>query len=629
LRVNSLTTRFLLALLFCTAVPFLGFGLYVRSEVRDREAQQVLRVYLPRWADDAARKIATDLRFAHRVGWLLAGEAESYLRTDGGMREFEEMVDGLYSVNKDFDMVLLADETGKVIEVTRNARLDEERSDELDLLRPKSVKGFAWFQAVSERVDQCWVPRHSSPFLHRTTTTQSKDPTDYSLGVAFQVQTKNGFGALFILLRWDQVQDVIDETTRFLRSTESAGFQSAEVFLADANGQVLAHSNRARYGDHLTPESLSHDLASRATGYAIFTDASGEEFGFGFASAKRHIDGDGFDWRVGLHVPTRELFEVSRDFEGFLLLVIPVIALLMIALAVISSRAIVRPVRRLSDATRKVAQGDLEARVEVHGGDELADLGRAFNTMAEDLAKSREQLRDAERQAAWAEMARQVAHEIKNPLTPMRMGAQLLLRARREDDPRWKDLSGRLARNVLQQTDALDRIASDFRQFAGSPARDVNVLAADDLLGGVAELLASMAEESAIDLTFEADADGVDVAVDVLEMRRVFLNLIHNAMQACGEAGSVRVRSSVSVSGAEAGAEAIVEFRVEDDGSGVPEEMRARLFDPYFTTKTSGSGLGLAICRRIMQAHGGDIELECSAPPRTVFLVVLPVAPTN
>lgn len=316
------------------------------------------------------------------------------------------------------------------------------------------------------------------------------------------------------------------------------------------------------------------------------------------------------------------MFEVSRDFERFLLLVVLLIVLFMIGFAVVSSRAIVRPMRRLSDATRRVAHGDLDARVEVHGGDELADLGRAFNTMAEDLARGREQLRDAERQAAWAEMARQVAHEIKNPLTPMRMGAQLLLRAHREEDSRWKDLSERLANNVLQQTDALDRIASDFRQFAGSPARNVTVVAADVLLGGVAELLASMGEEASVALEFEADAAGAHVAVDVLEMRRVFLNLVHNAMQASGEDGVVRVHSTLARS---TSGEPTVEFRVEDGGVGVPEEMRERLFDPYFTTRTSGSGLGLAICRRIMEAHGGDIELESSAPPLTVFLLVLPV----
>jgi signal transduction histidine kinase len=241
--------------------------------------------------------------------------------------------------------------------------------------------------------------------------------------------------------------------------------------------------------------------------------------------------------------------------------------------------------------------------------------------MAGDLAESREQLRDAERQAAWGEMARQIAHEIKNPLTPMRMSAQMLLRARREKDPRADDLAERLARNILQQTDELDRIATDFRQFAGSPRRDVEAVCADDLLGSVQELVAGMAEGAGPRITFVPGAKDAMVAVDLQEMRRVFLNLIHNAVQACGDAGRIEVGSR-SVNGG-------VEYYVEDDGPGIPDDVRQRLFEPYFTTKTSGTGLGLAICRKIVEAHRGEMKLADSAPRRTVFVLTLPGIPSE
>jgi nitrogen fixation/metabolism regulation signal transduction histidine kinase len=289
------------------------------------------------------------------------------------------------------------------------------------------------------------------------------------------------------------------------------------------------------------------------------------------------------------------------------------------------SRTITRPVRGLIAFTEEVAKGNLDARVDAAGTDEISVLARSFNRMAGDLAASREQLIRAEKEAAWREMARQIAHEIKNPLTPMRMCAQLLLRARREGDPRWQELADRLANNVLQQTDALDRIASDFRQFAGSPVRQVVELDADEMLGGIEELVGSMAEATDVDIAFRPGASGVRVAVDVQEIRRVFLNLIHNAMQACRQQGSVRVRSDLGQNGERR----TVEFRVEDDGAGVSTAVRERLFEPYFTTKTAGTGLGLAICRRIVEAHGGDIRLEASGPPRTVFLVTLPAADTR
>ncbi|MCB9889575.1 MAG: sensor histidine kinase [Planctomycetes bacterium] len=615
MRVKSLTTRFLLALLMFSALPFLGFGLYVRSEVRNREQQQVVQVTLPRWADDAAKKIADNLSAAQNAGYYLTKFADQHLLAEGGgIPMFEEFVAGLFHVNPGFDMVILADAAGSVLSVTRSPSLD---ADELLLLQPKSVARFGWFDEVGRKGrPRAWVDRHLSPFLHRNPDKVTLDPADYSVGMAFAVHMPDGKkGALYVLLRWKQIQAVVDEMARFLRS--DAGYASAAVFLCDASGAILAHSDRARYGSDLPAALLCDSVLARERGGDLFQAEDGVRYGIGFASSMAHFRG--FHWHIGLYAPTRELYELSREFGRWLLLVIPLTAVLLAGLALLSSRAIIRPLRRLSDATRQVASGDLTTRVDARGGDELADLGRAFNTMAEELSESRELLRVAERQSAWAEMARQIAHEIKNPLTPMRMSAQLLLRARREDDPRWPELAERLARNVVEQTDALDRIASDFRQFAGSPARDVRVVPADALLSSVEDLVSDMAETPSVGLTFAPGAGDARVAVDLQEMRRVFLNLIHNALQACGASGSVKVSSRLADGDASA-----VQYRVVDDGPGVPDDVRRRLFEPYFTTKSSGTGLGLAICRRILDAHHGEVRLEESVVGHTVFLVTLP-----
>ena len=612
MRINSLTTRFLLALLLSTVVPFLLFGWYVHGEVRDREEQQVLSVYLPRWAADAARKIARKLEDAKNVGWFMVKTAEFRLGKNK-VEEFEELVLSLSRINSDIDLVILANSRGNVQSVTWNPRLDGEG---LAMLVPKEVGQFEWFQEVHKPTTEFWENRHLSPFLHRDPYRRLLDPTKFSLGLALPVLMEDGkYGALYILLSWREVQAVLDDTAAFLRT--NAKFAEAKVFLADPDGVVLAHSDRGNYGKRLAPEELRKGVLGADEGYLTYASAPGEIQGVGFAAVQPYLQG-GFDWRIGVHAPASQLFEVSREFGRWLSLIIPSIALVLAAFALVSSRAIIRPVRRLSEATRKLAQGDLDARVEPRGGDELSDLGRAFNTMAADLAESQNQLADAERKAAWAEMARQIAHEIKNPLTPMRMAAQMYLRARREDDPRQHELAERLARNVIQETDALDRIASDFRQFAGSPARDVRYEEADSVLAGVQELVSSMTETTDVDLEFVFGAEDARIAVDVQEMRRVFLNLIHNALEACGEQGHVCVASRRIGDR--------IEFRVEDDGPGIPGEVRARLFDPYFTTKTAGTGLGLAICHKIVEAHGGDIELEKSGPRQTVFLLTVPVA---
>jgi len=262
-RVHSLTTRFLLVLLLSTAAPFLAFGLYVRSEVREREDQSVVS-FLPHWAEDASLKIQKILDSALRVGWLLAADAETYLRKE--TKDFEENVLGIFGKNPEFDMVI------------RKPELDEQRQSELDALEPESVEQEPWFKTINNKKDgqaQVWVSRHTSLFLHRSSEHRSHDPNDYSFGVAFQVMTIDGsYGALLILLNWKDVQKVIDETCQFLR--EEANFGSAEVFLCDASGRILAHSDRKKYGESLVSESLGQEVLKAPTGHAFFTDDAGE-----------------------------------------------------------------------------------------------------------------------------------------------------------------------------------------------------------------------------------------------------------------------------------------------------------------------------------------------------------------
>jgi len=623
LRINSLTTRFLLAILLFTTLPFLVFGWYVRNGMREELERPVADVYLPRWAEDAAMKICARLDYAQRAAWQMTKNAEAVLHGRLQPEVFESSLYANLGNNREFDLVLLADSKGEILAIIPSDNMDRARLNELEALRPQSVAHTVWFQAAHAG-DSFWVNRHLSPFLHRDPARRLMDPTHYHLGLALPLQTPEGgsYGALYLLIQWTQVQEVLDDTEDFLRHT--AELSSAEVFVCDADGVILAHTDRQRYGHLVQPEQLRATILDNPHGDVAF--ASGPEeraCHAGFSELPPEHNPTDFGWRIGLYATTDELFKASRAFFRDLLLVIGLIAGVLVAWALWASRAILRPVRRLSEATRKVARGDLSVRVDPRGSSELSELTRDFNTMAADLADSRERLRDAERQAAWAEMARQVAHEIRNPLTPMRMGAQLLLKARREGDSRWESLSDRLANTVVQQTEALDRIASDFRQFAGPPVRDMAVVKADDFLSGVAELVASMAEASSMKIEFEPGAPNVAVRIDRQEMRRVFLNLIHNAIHACEGHGRIWVTSS-AVAGVE-GTELC--FRVADDGPGIPEDVQGKLFEPYFTTKTSGTGLGLAICRRILAAHGGSIALESSVGGRTVFRMTLPTVP--
>lgn len=612
MRVHSLTTRFVLTLLLSTALPFLAFGWYARVEMESRLESRVVQVFLPDLAAAAASEIDAGLRRTRQGCAGVVNLVRDTLRGGKPGLDFSQQVD--FTLEIDPDLVLLVDGDGEVQGQRLHPRFDPKTRAAREELVPESVASSAWFQRVASGVGEVWTDRHLSEFRHKTPQRESLDPADYSFGLAFSVPTEQArsYGAVYWLMPWTEVQQVLDRTANFLRA--EAGLPSAEVFLCNERGEYLAHTDRSFYARSGVPDVLVSALPE--PGAAVeraFSTPDEEERRAGLAAV---ASTPSLRWWVGLHASSDELLATSRELGDVLLVVTSVTALILVGWSMVASRAILRPVRRLAVATEAVARGDLSVRVPARGRHELADLGRAFNDMAGDLEQSREQLRHAERQAAWAEMARQVAHEIKNPLTPMRMSAQLLLKAKRDRADRVEELTERLAHTVLEQTEALSRIASDFRQFAGPPDRRLEVVAADRLVEEVRDFFSAMAEVGGAELVFRADSEGAHIQVDRDELRRVFINLIDNAVAACGDSGRVEVSSANS-------GDRVV-FRVRDDGPGVDAEVRASLFDPYFTTKSSGTGLGLAICRRILDAHGGAIVLEDSRPGATVFRFEIP-----
>ncbi|MGH7150056.1 MAG: sensor histidine kinase, partial [Planctomycetota bacterium] len=206
-------------------------------------------------------------------------------------------------------------------------------------------------------------------------------------------------------------------------------------------------------------------------------------------------------------------------------------------------------------------------------------------------------------------------HEIKNPLTPMRLSTSLLQRAHREHPRDFDRVLERTTGTLLRQIDGLQKIASDFAAFAGGPRRSPRRLSLAEVAREFPEMYAGWAEERRV--RFETSLEDAEVVADPEELRRLFINLLDNAFEAAGEGGSVRLEV------ARDGASAVL--RVEDDGPGIPEEVRARLFEPYFSTKTTGTGLGLAICRRIVADLGGTIALEPRPGRGTRARVTIPL----
>ena len=615
----SLASRFLATLVVSAVLPLLLYGWFSLRGMREQIDEQVVRVFLPQLAADHVQKIEAHLDRIDQSCAVVREIARRALSSANEMSAFAQQIELVPDLlDNHLDLLLLADSDGKVVYWQDGQRLDPDARQRRAALIPTAVADTVWFQHARRERGKLHLQWGRSPYLHRGLRYRSMDPASYHLGLALDVPGPDGEpGVLFALLRWAGVQQVLDEARDVLAS--SAGLPSAEVLLIGRDGIVQAHTDRSRYGLPLGPDGFAAELrAAGGRGRTSFEDLVGEPWRAGFAPGG--IAGERA-FVLGVAVPEAELFAESDRFEQVLLMAIAVTIGVLVLWSLVASRAIVAPVRALLAATRRIAAGDLSVSVSARGGHELGELATAFNQMAAELAVGREHLAAAEREQAWAEMARQVAHEIKNPLQPMRLAAQMLQRARADGDARAEIIAARLAKTVLEQTDELDRIAGDFRAFGGVAKAALLPASLDDWLAELRSRSAGLFAGKPIELTFAPDAAGVRVAIDGNALARVFVNLLQNAIEAAPDGVRVEIASG------RRGGNAVV--TVIDNGPGVPEAVRGQLFDPYFTTKSSGTGLGLAICRRLVESHGGHIRLVGTAPGHTEFEIELPSVPPS
>jgi signal transduction histidine kinase len=314
---------------------------------------------------------------------------------------------------------------------------------------------------------------------------------------------------------------------------------------------------------------------------------------------------------------------LPRIFRGLGLALIAVLTVATVLGLFVARRATGR-VATLRDAARRVGEGDLTVRVAPRGSDELDDLGRAFDRMVAELAEARSRLGYLQKVSAWQEVARRLAHEIKNPLTPIQLAVQELASKYRGGDAGYEQLLATVQEILKEEVGVIRRLVDDFSAFAKLPK--VEPVPVD--LAQVVEDFARAHPEWQEALRVERDAP-VSALCDRMLLRRVLANLVENAIQAGEAAGhrpQVRIAVALEPDGVEgAGAARLL---VDDNGPGVPPDARERIFDPYVTSKEHGTGLGLAIVRKIVLDHGGDVSVAPEPSPLggARFVVTLPTA---
>jgi len=323
------------------------------------------------------------------------------------------------------------------------------------------------------------------------------------------------------------------------------------------------------------------------------------------------------------HDAMRNLAESSARWPSFIALTYALFVLPLFLLALLAGMAsadlVAEPLASLEDATRRIAAGDSSLRLLAKAGDERGWLISSFNRMLDELERGREGELIQERIDAWKDLAQRLAHELKNPLTPIRLASERLLRAARNDPEKARAITESTTLAIIAEVDGMDALLGDFREFARLPSPQRDWVPIDDLV----EESVAMYRQSYPEVEFVVGdlPSGLRLNVDRSMIRRALGNLVANAVEAMNGKGRIGFSADL----VKAGDSGYCRLRLSDSGKGIPPDIRDRVFMPYFTTKEKGTGLGLAIVERIVHDHGGRIRFESAEGLGTVFWLDLPV----
>lgn len=312
--------------------------------------------------------------------------------------------------------------------------------------------------------------------------------------------------------------------------------------------------------------------------------------------------------------------ELEQEISNFLVTIINLNAFIFLVaglIALLITNRITRSFAIISDKMKEVSLGSHNDEIVWNRYDEIGDLVKEYNKMVAKLGKSADALAKSEREGAWREMARQVAHEIKNPLTPMKLSIQYLQKAINNNQDNVKELSANVANTLVEQIDHLSKIAADFSQFANIGNTHVELFDLHDVIGSLRDLYQS---DPNVSLVWYPVNDRVMVSADKTQMNRLFTNLLANAVEARRGAEQCRIMID------EKRDENKIAVSIKDNGEGIPADMQDKIFVPNFTTKSSGTGLGLAMCKGIVEQAQGKIWFETEQGRGTSFYVELPLA---
>jgi two-component system nitrogen regulation sensor histidine kinase NtrY len=420
--------------------------------------------------------------------------------------------------------------------------------------------------------------------------------------------------------------------------TVNSDVQFIQVFDADGSELLFRGEPRGRLRSPGTFDERTGDLPKedREDASILRNAALYELDGGRYTVVVGRLMPEGFDSKASSLTESLEIFSQLNRYKRLFRLVLIFfyfffsfpIFLLSILVSFLLTEEIIRPIVNLEEATRRVADGDFSFRILSRSADELSHLVGSFNRMVSELSHSREKLRQSEKISAWQEIAQRLAHEIKNPLTPIKLSAQRILKKYSADPSagagtpatgEFQKVLQASVSSIVREVDNLNELLVEFREFARLPMPRLQSVHLRELVGEVTQMYRNLSTEVVIDSSHISE-DSV-IRADPGQIKQVLANLIRNAVQAMPKEGEVSIRSAV----VNKENRRFCRIWIKDSGAGIPEGIRSRVFEPYFTSKAEGAGLGLAIVERIVFDHDGNIWFETQEGVGTTFIIDLPL----
>jgi signal transduction histidine kinase len=427
--------------------------------------------------------------------------------------------------------------------------------------------------------------------------------------------------------RYGNMPDIQEETKKEL------GYfliKLSNVFFTDINfynekGELIASSRPQIFEEGLVSKQMNPDAFTALVvegGSAFIHNESIGSMHFSSAYLPLYNEQGSLLGYINLPYFSRQ-DELKREISTFLVTFLNIYILLLlfgVFVTILISNYITAPLSMLAGKMSRLRLGIVNEKITWYHDDEIGQLVSEYNRMIDELARSAEMLARSERESAWREMARQVAHEIKNPLTPMKLSAQHLQKAWVENAPDMGERLNRFTRTLIEQIDTLSAIASDFSSFAKMPVVVNERINLDELINFV---LSMYKDTSEITYDFQSEIQDPHLVADRALLIRIFTNLLNNAVQAIGEKPGGRITLRLFME-----SELFV-VTVNDNGSGISFERAAKIFQPDFTTKTGGMGLGLAIVKGIITSMKGEISFTSAEDIGTTFIIKIPTDVTH